>query len=69
MQTDKVEEMLGYRFKNSGLLRAALTHSSIARKRGAPSDYERMEFLGDAVLELVVSLELYRLYPEAAKFQ
>ena len=67
MQTDKVEEMLGYRFKNSGLLRAALTHSSIARKRGAPSDYERMEFLGEAVLELVVSLELYRLYPEASE--
>ena len=67
MQTDKVEETLGYRFKNAELLHAALTHSSIARKRGAPSDYERMEFLGDAVLELVVSLELYRLHPEASE--
>ena len=67
MQTDKVEKMLGYQFKDPGLLRAALTHSSIARRRGIPSDYERMEFLGDAVLELVVSLELYRLHPEASE--
>ena len=47
-------KVLGYEFKNIGLLDTALTHSSYANECGG-ENYERLEFLGDAVIELVVS--------------
>ena len=53
-----VEKIVGYTFLNKGLLRTALTHQSFANESGYPS-YERLEFLGDAVLELVVSEYIY----------
>lgn len=52
------ENILGYRFKNIKLLSIALTHSSYANEHNLESN-ERMEFLGDAVLELVTSKYLY----------
>lgn len=60
-----VEKEIGYKFKNTDLLLEAITHSSYTNemkinKRG---DYERLEFLGDAVLELVSSEYLYDKYP------
>ena len=58
-----LEERLEYRFKNPSLLRQALTHSSYANERKSP-DYERLEFLGDAVLELLVSDYLYHTKEE-----
>ena len=61
-----LEEGLGYIFENRKLLENALTHSSYAnenRERGLP-DNERLEFLGDAVLEIVSSDFLYRNYPD-----
>jgi ribonuclease-3 len=54
-----LEARLGYHFRDSALLRRALTHAS----RGAESN-ERLEFLGDRVLGLVVSEKLYALYPD-----
>jgi ribonuclease-3 len=49
------EERLGYSFKRRQLLEEALTHSSYANETGMPPSNERLEFLGDAVLELCVS--------------
>ena len=62
----KLEEKLGYSFGNPALLENALTHSSYAnenRAKGETSN-ERLEFLGDAVLELVSSDFLYHKYPD-----
>jgi ribonuclease III len=53
--------MVGYRFRDLGLLTSALTHASIAESRLVSN--ERMEFLGDAVLGLVICEELYNRYP------
>jgi ribonuclease III len=55
-------ELLGYKSSNLDPLRHALTHSS-AKSTKHPSN-ERMEFLGDAVLGLIVSQMLYRMYPD-----
>ena len=55
-----------HRFSDPGLLARALVHSSFANENpGAGEDNERLEFLGDAVLELAVSEELYRRFPDA----
>lgn len=64
----KLETRLGYRFVDPELLTQALTHSSAVSpgKRVAQS-YQRLEFLGDRVLGLVVADILYRKYPEAAE--
>lgn len=61
-----LEERLEYRFKDTGLLRNALTHSSYAnehRDMGLSSN-ERLEFLGDSVLGMVVADQLYREHPD-----
>ena len=65
----RLEETIGYRFRDPGLLELALTHSSYAHEHYAEGkrDNERLEFLGDAVLELVSSDYLYshhEKYPE-----
>ena len=63
---ETIEKKLGYDFKNRGLLINALTHSSYAnenRGRSCESN-ERLEFLGDSVLGLVVADALYRRFPE-----
>ena len=56
------EGKIGYRFKNKDLLRIALTHSSYCRENAENHCYnnERLEFLGDALLETAVSVELFR---------
>ena len=59
-------KVLRYRFRRKSRLKEALTHSSFAYENNLPSN-ERMEFLGDAVLEVVVSDILYRKYPQAAE--
>lgn len=60
------QEVIGYRFRQEGLLRQALTHSSYANEKHMKklSDNERLEFLGDAVLELITSDFLYDAYPQ-----
>lgn len=62
----ELEALIGYEFRQEGLLRQALTHSSYANERHMKklSDNERLEFLGDAVLEIVSSEYLYRNYPK-----
>ncbi len=63
---EELESKIGYFFKDKELLKQALTHSSYAneRKSGGLGDYERLEFLGDAVLELVSSDFLYHNNPD-----
>lgn len=58
----KAEKVLGYQFTNLCLLKESLTHASIADKR--VNSNERMEFLGDAVLDLVICEALFRRFPE-----
>jgi ribonuclease III len=58
------EKRLGYRFKRQDLLELALTHRSYANEQGVPEHYERLEFLGDAVLGLVTAQRLYEQHPE-----
>lgn len=59
-----LEAKLGHEFTNRALLEQALTHSSHAREnQGLGPDNEQMEFVGDAVLGLVTSLELFRRFP------
>lgn len=57
-QYKPLEEALGYEFRDKTLLQQALTHRSYGAAVGG-KDYERLEFLGDAVLQLVVSTYLY----------
>lgn len=61
---DNLESALGHQFANRGLLQQALTHSSFARENAeAAGDNEQLEFLGDAVLQLVASQELFQRFP------
>lgn len=63
---NELEKRIGYEFKNKALLKQALTHSSFAneQKINKLADYERLEFLGDAVLELISSEFLFRENPQ-----
>ena len=61
---EMLQQRLNYRFKNINLLKNALTHSSYANEvRSAGSSNERLEFLGDSVLSIIVSEYLYSEYP------
>lgn len=63
-----LEERIHYRFRNSSLLTEALTHPSIAHeKQKKHFDNQRLEFLGDAVLQLVVTEHLFACYGEAGE--
>ena len=60
-----LEEKLGYTFRDSSLLENALTHSSCANEsRGKLHSNERLEFLGDSILGMVVAEHLYRNHPD-----
>ena len=59
---ERAEQVLGHHFNNPQLLKEALTHSSVADNR--LDSNERMEFLGDAVLDLVICEALYQRFPE-----
>ena len=61
---EDLQRKIGYSFKDKDLLKEALTHSSYANESGSPSHNERLEFLGDAVLELTVSEHLYNKYQD-----
>lgn len=62
MQTSAIEQKIGYRFNNRNLLNQALTH----RSHGLPNN-ERLEFLGDAVLNCVIAKILYERFPGIAE--
>ena len=61
----ELEKKIGYKYKNISYLENALTHSSYANesKHGAKSN-ERLEFLGDAILDMVVGAELFKRFPD-----
>jgi len=59
-----LQSRLSYLFRDAALLRLALTHPSIAHEQGAPVQHnQRLEFLGDAVLQLALTRELYEKFP------
>ena len=73
-ELSEFQTRLGYTFRDEGLLRLALTHPSVAHEAGAPAPggdeaqrrpahNQRLEFLGDAVLQLVLTHELYEKFP------
>lgn len=67
--SDALQTQLGYDFKRQNLLRQAVTHTSFVHEQGLPQDEsnERLEFLGDAVLELCISDFLYHRYGELSE--
>ncbi len=64
---EALQERAGYTFRDPGLLRLALTHSSYAAESSEPQCpwNERLEFLGDAVLQLEISRRLFQEFPQA----
>lgn len=59
----RAEGILGYTFEDKRLLRLALTHPSASEGNSAEHSYERLEFLGDAILGAIISHELYKSFP------
>ncbi|XP_075084022.1 ribonuclease 3-like protein 3 isoform X2 [Nicotiana tabacum] len=59
---EEVEEIIGYKFKNSNLLYQAFTHSSF--QQNCCDSYERLEYVGDSVLNLLIAKEHYFLHPD-----
>jgi len=67
-EMQSLESRIQYKFRNSLLLAEALTHPSLAYESQRPHfDNQRLEFLGDAVLQLVVTEALFQLFPDASE--
>ena len=64
---DALQDRLGYRFRNPELLELALTHASVAEGARKMADNERLEFLGDRVLGLMIAEELMEAFPVASE--
>lgn len=65
---ESLEKIINYKFTNSLLLAEALTHPSLAYETQRPHfDNQRLEYLGDAVLQLILTDELYRRFPAAGE--
>src|SRR5712672_830038 len=63
-ELDSLQRSFGHVFRDASLLRLALTHPSVAHETGAPVQHnQRLEFLGDAVLQLVLTRALYEKFP------
>ena len=62
MNLEKLENSIGYTFKNKQLLENALTHTSYAYEKHIASN-EKLEFLGDSILEFISSKYLYNNFP------
>jgi len=61
---DALQDRLGYRFRETSLLLLALTHPSVIHEQGGSQAHnQRLEYLGDAVLQLALSREIYDRYP------
>ena len=69
MNQSNLEKTIEYSFSDKNLLKQALTHRSYINENPSwgISNNERMEFLGDAVLELAVTEELFNRYPDEAE--
>ncbi len=60
----ELEERINYKFKKKNLLKLALTHSSaLGPLKGSDKNNERLEFLGDSILEHIIALHLYKTFP------
>lgn len=59
-----LQESIGYTFANQELLQTALTHRSSLNDPTIKESYERLEFLGDAILEMLISSFLFEKYPD-----
>jgi len=65
---DALAEKIGYQFKDQDLLVQSMTHPSMsAEQREAVENNQRMEFLGDAVLQVILTEHLYRILPDQAE--
>ncbi|MDA8424050.1 MAG: ribonuclease III [Nitrospiraceae bacterium] len=62
-----IQQRIGHQFRNQELLERALTHKSYANENRVPAHNERLEFLGDAVLGLVISEYLMRTCPDSTE--
>jgi ribonuclease III len=71
MHGQKLEKTIGYTFKKPPLLTEALTHPSMAHETGHKEshDNQRLEFLGDAVLQLALTDRIYKLFPDSPEGQ
>ena len=65
MDMDILQRTLGYQFKDTGLLRVALTHPS----KNGQENYQRLEFLGDRILGLAIAHSLFKTYPKEREGQ
>ena len=62
---DNVERLIGYQFSDKSLLKLGLMHRSVARSADTPlPSNERLEFLGDSIVNFIIAEELYRSYPQ-----
>ncbi|AAW70691.1 dsRNA-specific ribonuclease [Wolbachia endosymbiont strain TRS of Brugia malayi] len=63
---DTISKIINYRFKNDAILEEALTHPSLNKRnsKNQIENYERLEFLGDSILNMIVSAILFRLFPK-----
>ena len=61
MNFEKLEKSIGYTFKNKELLKKAMTHTSYAYEKNIESN-EKLEFLGDSILEFISSKYIYNNY-------
>jgi ribonuclease-3 len=66
MELERFEDRLGYAFRDQGLLREALTHTTYVNEHRdeAARDNQRLEFLGDTVINSIITARLFHLFPE-----
>jgi len=71
LKAEELERKLGFRFKNPDLLIQALTHPSYLNESLVPinDSYQRLEFLGDAILGSVVAVEIFKRFPDISEGQ
>jgi ribonuclease-3 len=61
----KLQDRIGYKFRDRSILYEALTHASVAHGQKGFANYERLEFLGDRVLGLAIAEHLFQAYPDS----
>ena len=61
---EQLQQRLAYAFRDGTLLEQAVTHTSFAAERPGTDNNQRLEFLGDAVLQILLAESLYRLFPD-----